>query len=132
MARYVCLGLAILLIIATAALFAVAPGFGMYAWGTSDYVGTLALLGFFLWLLWIQYRVRLEVRTDGIVIKNLIYSHELTWGQLVGVDFGDGPWVRIDTTDGESINVMAIQAADGEYARREAVRLATLIDRHTA
>lgn len=129
MARYVCIVLAILLVAATAALFFVAPSFGQYAWGTRDYVGTIIFVAFLLWLLWIQYQVRLEVRDHGIYIKNLIYSHEFAWEQLVGVDFGDGPWVRIDTTDGTAVSVMAIQSADGKYAKREAVRLATLIDR---
>lgn len=131
MARYVCVFLAILLIAATAALFFVAPSFGQYAWVTRDYVGMVVFDIFLLWLLWIQYQVRLEVREHGIFIKNLIKSHELDWAQLVGVDFGDGPWVRVDTTDGTVINVMAIQSADGDYARKEAVRLATLIDRNT-
>lgn len=131
MARYVCFGLAILLIAATAVLFSVAPSFGVYAWGTIDYIGTLLLLAFFLWLLWIQVQVRVEVREEGIYIKNLIYSHTLDWAEIVGVDFGEGPWVRVDTSEGHVINVMAIQSADGEYARREAVRLATLIDQQT-
>ncbi|WP_182354705.1 PH domain-containing protein [Flaviflexus huanghaiensis] len=129
MARYVTAGLAVLLIASTAVLFAMAPSFGIYAWGTVDYIGTVILLAFFLWLLWIQYQVRVEVRDEGIYIKNLIYAHSLEWGQIVGVDFGEGPWVRIDTTDGHVVSVMAIQSADGDYARREAVRLATLIDR---
>lgn len=131
MARYVCVFLAILLIAATAVLFFVAPSFGQYAWVTRDYLGMVVFDMFLLWLLWIQYQVRLEVHEHGIFIKNLIKSHELDWAQLVGVDFGDGPWVRVDTTDGTVINVMAIQSADGDYARKEAVRLATLIDRNT-
>lgn len=131
LARYVCVTLAILLVAGTAVLFYVAPSLGMYAWTARDYIGTLIFVAFVLWLLWIQYQVRLEVREHGIYIKNLIYSHELAWEQLVGVDFGDGPWVRVDTTDGQVINVMAIQSADGEFARREAVRLATLIDRRS-
>jgi len=132
MARYVCIVLAILLIAATAALFFVAPSFGQYAWTSRDYVGTIIVDLFLIWLLWIQYQVRLEVRDRGIYIKNLIHSHSLDWEQLVGVDLGDGPWVRIDTTDGTVVNVMAIQSADGDYARKEAVRLATLIDRMQA
>jgi len=131
LARIICGALAVALIIGTAVLFAVSPSFGMYQFTAGDYAGTIVFVLILLWILWIQFQVRLVAGEDGIFIKNLIYSHTFTWDELVGVDFGDGPWVRIDTVHGETVNVMAIQSSDGEYARKQAVRLATIIDRHS-
>ncbi|WP_054953679.1 PH domain-containing protein [Flaviflexus massiliensis] len=131
LARIVSVVLAIALIIGTGALFAVSPSFGMYEFTTWDYVGTIVFVALLLGLLWIQYQVRLVPSEDGIYIKNLFLSHRLTWNEIIGVDFGQGPWARIDTVMGDTINIMAIQSADGEYAKREAVRLATLIDNHS-
>ena len=123
--------LAVALILATAALFAVSPSFGIYEFHAVDYIGTIVFVALLLGLLWIQYQVRIEVHDWGIRVKNLVRSHELEWPELIAVEFGDGPWVRIDTTSGETISAMAIQSSDGEFARKEAVRLATLIDYHS-
>ncbi|MDO5723243.1 MAG: PH domain-containing protein [Flaviflexus sp.] len=132
-ARIVSLWLSILLIVATCVLFAVVPTSGAsFAFGPSDFFGTALLSGGIVVFLYLQYQVRIEVSESGIFVKNLIYSHRLEWEQLIAVDFGGGPWARIDTTEGESIAVMAIQRSDGDYARREARRLATLIEAHTA
>jgi Bacterial PH domain len=40
---------------------------------------------------------------------------------------GGDPWVTLDLDDTDTVAVMAIQKADGEWGRREASRLAALI-----
>lgn len=132
-ARIVSLWLSILLIVATGVLFAVVPTSGSdFAFGPGDFAGATLLSGGIVVFLYMQYQVRIEVSETGIFIKNLVYSHRLEWEQLIAVDFGSGPWARVDTTEGESIAVMAIQRSDGKFAHREARRLAALIEAHTA
>jgi hypothetical protein len=47
------------------------------------------------------------------------------------VRFPDGaPWVTLELDDADELAVMAIQRADGQVARDEAMRLARIVDRH--
>jgi hypothetical protein len=40
------------------------------------------------------------------------------------------PWVTLELDDGDELAVMAVQRADGQVAREEALRLARIVDRH--
>ncbi|MDK8435395.1 PH domain-containing protein [Brevibacterium sp. GP-SGM9] len=66
----------------------------------------------------------------GLVVKNMVRTRTLEWGQILGVTFspeGDDPWPILDLTDGTTTPVMAIQHADGARAHEECARLRQLI-----
>lgn len=76
---------------------------------------------------------RTRVRTDdaGLHILNGYRRHDLEWAEVVSIELGRGaPWAVIDTTDGESVSVMAIQSADGTRARAAVRRLRSEVDEH--
>jgi hypothetical protein len=65
---------------------------------------------------------------EGLVVRNLVVTRRLEWTQVVGIQFGGGqPWVSLDLDDTDTLAVMAIQRADGEFAEHEASRLAALV-----
>ncbi|NCD16951.1 MAG: PH domain-containing protein [Actinobacteria bacterium] len=69
----------------------------------------------------------------GLRIRNLFVTTDLEWAQIVRVNFMAGhPWVTLDLSDGDTVAVMAIQAADGERGLAEARRLAALVAAHEA
>ena len=131
LARRVSLGLAVVLVTGTIILFAVVPSEGLFSFTPVDYVAALTFLALWLGLLYLQYQVHVDVTEETITVKNLVYSHTYEWAQVLTVEFGGGPWARLNISDGTTIAVMAIQSADGAYARAEAVRLATLIEAHS-
>jgi hypothetical protein len=75
--------------------------------------------------------VRAVPSDSGLVVRNLLITRDLTWPEIETMNFGfSEPWVTLGLTDGDQVAVMAIQRADGEPARAEARRLATLIEYH--
>ena len=67
----------------------------------------------------------------GLTVRNLMLTRTVTWDEVIEVRFPDGaPWVTLELDDGDELAVMAIQRADGQRARDEALRLARLVDRH--
>jgi hypothetical protein len=67
----------------------------------------------------------------GITVRNLLLTRTVTWDEIIEVRFPDGaPWVTLELDDADELAVMAIQRADGQLGRDEAVRLARLVDRH--
>lgn len=88
---------------------------------------TGCLIGY---LLLRQARVRAIPSRTGLRVRNWFITTDLQWAQIVGVRFGrDHSWAQLDLSDGQTLAVMAIQQADGEWARQEAKRLANLVDR---
>ncbi|MGF1647449.1 MAG: PH domain-containing protein [Kineosporiaceae bacterium] len=68
---------------------------------------------------------------EGLTVRNLVQVRRYPWRAIVSVSFGrDSTWAQLDLDDGTTANVMAIQQADGTFARREADRLATLVELH--
>jgi hypothetical protein len=108
------------------------PGFGPGAAHWYDRLG-IALVGVGIGvMLWRFARLAAMPSPDGLVVRNLAGDRRLDWAEIVSVRFGDGdPWVTLDLTDGDTLAVMAVQRADGDLARAEARRLATLVDRHS-
>ncbi|ASR56713.1 hypothetical protein CBP52_04525 [Cellulomonas sp. PSBB021] len=84
-----------------------------------------------VWFCWRQASVRAVPDEDGLTVRNLLVTTRLTWAQVVAVRFGDSPWVQLDLADGDTLAVMGIQRADGELARAQARRLATLVAART-
>ncbi len=67
----------------------------------------------------------------GLRVRNLMLTRTVTWDEILEVRFPDGaPWVTIELDDSDEVAVMAIQRADGQLGRDEAMRLARLVDRH--
>ena len=96
-----------------------------------DLVGIGLVGAFGVWFCWRQATVTAVPDEQGILVRNLIYSRRLEWAEVVLVRFGEGrPWAQLDLADGDTLAVMGIQRADGDLARREAARLAALVQAH--
>ena len=67
----------------------------------------------------------------GLTVRNLMLTRTVSWDEIIEVRFPDGaPWVTLELDDTDELAVMAIQRADGQLARDEALRLARIVDRH--
>jgi hypothetical protein len=67
-------------------------------------------------ILWFT-RPRLVADRSGVRVRNLMGWIEVPWEIISAVRFDRGsPWVAIDLQDDDVISVMAIQAADKDYA----------------
>ncbi|MGC0250741.1 MULTISPECIES: PH domain-containing protein [unclassified Pseudactinotalea] len=71
--------------------------------------------------------IRAVPDTEGLRVYNIVLRHHLPWQRIVSVHFGDRSWVQLDIADGTTLSVMAVQRADGTYARQEAARLSALV-----
>lgn len=100
--------------------------------GAVDIVGVGALTALIVWFCFRQATVRAVPSRQGVVVRNLLITTELSWAQVVAVHFGDRPWAQLDLSDGDTLAVMGIQSSDGNYAREQARRLATLVALHEA
>jgi hypothetical protein len=100
--------------------------------GNWTFPDRLMLLAFGLVIalfLWRYAMIRAVPTRDGLTVRNLMLTHHLEWSQVVGVQFAGGdPWLRLDLDDTEQLPVMAIQKADGAHGRREAARMAALVE----
>lgn len=62
-------------------------------------------------------RPRLEADERRIRVRNVVGSYDLPWEVVRSVRFDRGsPWVTLDLADDDQVAVMAIQAADKDYA----------------
>ncbi|HET7280473.1 MAG TPA: PH domain-containing protein [Dermatophilaceae bacterium] len=79
-------------------------------------------------MLWRYATIRAVPTRTSLTIRNLILTREIPWDAIISIQFSGGdPWVTLDLDDTDNIAVMAIQKADGDWGRREASRLAALI-----
>lgn len=131
-ARRVAFGLIGFLAVATVIFLLVAPvALADDVWGPADQVLTALLMVLICFAVWRQGDVHIEATEAGVDVRNFVRTHHLTWAQLVAVRFGpDHPWARLDLADGTALAAMGIQTSDGDYGRRQARRLATLIALH--
>lgn len=104
--------------------------------GRESWLDRGGIIGFGVLVAWFLRRqagVRAVPDRDGLTVRNLMVTRRLEWAEIVSVRFGSGrPWVSLDLADGDTLAVMGIQRADGDRARSEARRLATLVARHSA
>ena len=127
-ARVVALSVAVVSVLLFGTVGALVPGAG-----APDRVGIAAFGVAVAWLMW-RYASLAAVPTDtGLRVRNLLLTRSLEWAEIVGVHLVVGaPWVTLDLDDGDTIAVMAVQKADGEFGRAEASRLAGLVADHAA
>lgn len=79
-------------------------------------------------LLWRYATIRAVPTRQGLTVRNLFMTRTVSWDSVVDLRFSGGdPWVTIELDDTDTLAVMAIQKADGVFARAEASRLAALI-----
>lgn len=79
-------------------------------------------------VLWFT-RPRLVADRTGVRVRNLLGWVEVPWEIVTAVRFDRGsPWVAIDLRDDDVISVMAVQAADKDYAVDAVRGLRALLD----
>lgn len=62
-------------------------------------------------------RPRVKATAEGIWIRNVFATYNLPWSVVREVRFERGhPWVTLELADDDTVSVLAIQAADKEYA----------------
>lgn len=131
-ARWVTGTLAVVVTVATALLLVLLPGTGLVGYAVGDRIG-IALVGLaIVWFCWRQATVAAVPHPEGLRVRNLVVTRTVAWAQIVSVRFGEGrPWVQLDLDDGDTLAVMGVQRSDGERAKAEARRLATLVAART-
>ncbi|GAB3674938.1 PH domain-containing protein [Angustibacter aerolatus] len=124
--RAVAIGIAVASLVVFGGLALVLPATG--DWSAVD---SALLAGFGLLLVAMMWRfatLRADPSPSGLVVRNVLVTTTVRWAQIERVRFGGGdPWVLLDLDDGVELAVMAVQKADGEHGRREAGRLAALV-----
>jgi hypothetical protein len=78
-------------------------------------------------------RPRVTADAAGVRIRNVVGGYELPWEVVRGVRFERGnPWVSLELEDDDVVAIMAIQAADKEYAVAAARALRALLNANRA
>jgi hypothetical protein len=78
-------------------------------------------------------RPRVRALAAGVEVRNVLTTRVVPWDLVLRVSFPDGaPWARLELPDDEYIAVMAIQAADGQYAVQAMRSLRAVHAEHTA
>jgi hypothetical protein len=127
-ARAVATAVAAVAVVVFGGLAAVTPGAG-----APDRVGIAGFGVAIAWFMWRYASLSAVPGDGGLRVRNLLTTRTLDWAEIVQVHLVVGaPWVTLDLADGDSLAVMAIQKADGEYGRAEASRLAGLVSEHAA
>jgi hypothetical protein len=104
---------------------------GTGVFGTGDQVAMIALgvLGALGILVFTRPRVEADAR--GIRVRNLIGGYDLPWEVVRSVQFGRGaPWATLELEDDDLVSMMAVQAADKEYAVATVRALRALLATH--
>jgi len=72
--------------------------------------------------------VRAVGTADGLTVVNWARRRRLDWAEIVGVRLAPGdPWLQLDVSDGTTVPVMAVQAADGPRGREMALEVAATV-----
>ncbi|MDR7277488.1 PH domain-containing protein [Catenuloplanes atrovinosus] len=91
-------------------------------------LGVLAAAGVLLFT-----RPRVEADAKGIRVRNLLGGYELPWEVVRRIRFDQhSPWAFLELADDESVAVLALQAADRDYAVQGVRALRALHARATA
>ena len=126
--RRVALGFAAASLVVFAALTVALSSGDVPAWNTSDSVLLLGVGVLLAATMWRFAALRAVPSPTGLVVRNILLTREVTWAEVSRVRFAGGdPWVVLDLADGDQLAVMAVQKADGPFARAAAQRLAALV-----
>jgi hypothetical protein len=127
-ARVVALSVALVALLLFGAVGALVPGAA-----APDRLGIAGFGVAVAWLMWRYASLAAVPSERGLRVRNLLTTRSLEWAEIVDVHLLAGaPWVTLDLDDGDTIAVMAVQKADGEFGRAEASRLAGLVADHAA
>jgi hypothetical protein len=75
-------------------------------------LGVLFALGILLFT-----RLRVEADDKGIRVRNLVGGYDLPWDMVRSIRFNRGtPWATLELSDEDLLPMMALQAADKQYA----------------
>ncbi|WP_409332356.1 PH domain-containing protein [Trujillonella humicola] len=78
-------------------------------------------------------RSRVDADASGVRVRNLFVRHELPWAAVRAVRFDrHSSWASLLLVNGDEISMLAVQAADKEYAVRAVEGLRALLDRAKA
>lgn len=62
-------------------------------------------------------RPRVEADSERVRVRNVVGGYDLPWSAVRAVQFHDGsPWASLELADDDTVAVLAVQAADKEYA----------------
>lgn len=76
-------------------------------------------------------RPRVRADEHGIRVRNIIGGYELPWEVVRAVRFSrHSPWASLELADDDEVTLMAIQAADKEYALDAVRALRRLLAAH--
>ncbi len=133
-ARVVCWVAAALVVVvfsavATGLRGSTGEGRGVFQAGDQLAMVGLGLLGALAILMFTRPRVEADAR--GVRVRNVIGSYDLPWEVVRAVRFNRGaPWATLDLQDDDVVAVMAVQAADKEYAVEVVRGLRALLEAH--
>jgi PH (Pleckstrin Homology) domain-containing protein len=104
-------------------------GTGVFGRGDQVAMIGLGILGAAGILLFTRPRVEADAR--GIRVRNVIGGYELPWEVVRSIQFGRGaPWATLELQDDDLVSVMAVQAADKQYALATVRSLRLLLAAH--
>lgn len=73
-------------------------------------------------------RARVDADAGGVRVRNVLGDKLLPWGVVRGVRLDDGaPWAVLDLHDDETVQLLAVQANDGDLAIDAVIGLRTLL-----
>jgi len=63
-------------------------------------------------------RSRVTTDADGLTVVNGYRTHRVRWDEVESIGIGrSAPWAVLERVDGDSLQVMAVQTADGARAQ---------------
>ncbi|BCB89109.1 PH domain-containing protein [Phytohabitans suffuscus] len=102
-------------LVATGLEGATGDGYGTFQRGDQFAMvglGVLFALGILLFT-----RLRVEADEKGIRVRNLVGGYDIPWHMVRSVRFNRGtPWASLELRDEDLLPMMALQAADKQYA----------------
>ncbi|WP_229398511.1 PH domain-containing protein [Micromonospora okii] len=102
-------------LIATSLTGGTGNGYGTFQRG--DQAAMIGLGVFAALAILLFTRPRVEADALGVRVRNLLGAHELPWEVVRGVRFDRGaPWASLELHDDDLLPMMALQAADKEFA----------------
>lgn len=124
--------LATLLVVVVAVVWVALPSTVRDAFTLWQILTLLLLVGATLLGMYGLMRCRLRATRSGVEVVNVFRRRQLEWPQVLRVSHRPGdPWAVLDTDDGTTVVVMAIQGSDGARARAAVQQFAALIEEQT-